>query len=185
MKKTTQASPGLYPLFQQRKTVSHTSKRRVKTNASTRIILNFVNANAPMTKDKPIQEQDVVLVLPGCQFSPLVGSKGVVQRSMPTGLAVVQFQTEKRWHDPDDLSSPYAAKSWLIPWKYLKVLDSAYGNSVGELEELLEQAQDDLVTCRSCLEMSEQLREMQEVQLQYLIEETDRLKLEIYRLKGF
>lgn len=136
-----------------------------------------------MTKDKPIQVEDVVLVLSGYPFAAIVGSKGVVQQSMQTGLAVVGFQQEKRWHDPSNLEV-YSAKSWLIPWKYLKVLDSAYGNSVAELEELLENLQDDLTVARSCITISEELREMQQEQISRMIVEIDMLKAEIYYLKG-
>jgi len=136
-----------------------------------------------MTNNKPVQVEDVVLVLSGYPFSAIVGSKGVVQQSMQTGLAVVYFQQEKRWHDPSNLEV-YSAKSWLIPWKYIKVLDSAYGNSLGELEQKLESLEDDLVVSKCCLELSEQLREMQHETIEKLKVEIDMLRAEIYYLKG-
>lgn len=102
---------------------------------------------------------------------------------MQTGLAVVYFQQEKRWHDPVNLEV-YSAKSWLIPWKYLKVLDSAYGNSLGELEQKLESLEDDLVVAKCCLELSEQLREVQHETIEKLKVEIDMLRAEIYYLKG-
>ena len=136
-----------------------------------------------MTKDKPIQVEDVVLVLSGYPFAAIVGSKGVVQQSMQTGLAVVGFQQEKRWHDPNNLEV-YSAKSWLIPWKYLKVLDSAYGNSVAELEELLENLQDDLTVARSCITISEEMREIQYEQIKKLVEDIDVLRKELYLARG-
>ena len=136
-----------------------------------------------MTKPLPVKELDVIEVLPGCLFPGLVYSKGIVRESLNFMSCVVEFPADKRSAD-GALMETFQGRYWCIPWKYLKVLDSAYGNSVAELEELLENLQDDLTVARSCITISEELREMQQEQISRMIVEIDMLKAEIYYLKG-
>lgn len=134
--------------------------------------------------DKPVNEQDVVEILSDCLWGTLVGSRGVVQQSFQYKQALVKFQSPRRWQNPYDLQEIIQCTDWLIDWKYIKVIDSAFGNSVAVLESQLEMLEDDLTTVRCCLSMSEEMRELQESQIEKMIIEIDQLKAEIYLLKG-
>lgn len=131
-----------------------------------------------------IKVQDVVEVLPGCIFSSLVYSTGVVVRSLNCRMAVVRFPQKKHWTDPKDLKNPYLSTDWLIPFNKLKVLDSPQDDHVGQLEEEILGLEADLVTVRSCLIVSEEMRDRQFDLIEKLVEENDVLKAEVYHLRN-
>ena len=131
-----------------------------------------------------IKVQDVVEVLPGCIFSSLVYSTGVVVQSLNCRMAVVRFSQKKHWTDPKDLKNPYLGTDWLIPFNKLKVLDSPHDTMLGNLEEEILGLESDLVTSRACLAVSEELREQQHDLIQKLVEEIDMLKAEVYHLRN-
>lgn len=132
-----------------------------------------------------IKQEDVVEVLPGCIFSSLVYSTGVVVQSLNCRMAVVRFSQKKHWTDPKDLKNPYLGTDWLIHFDKLKVLDSPHDTMLGNLEEEILGLEADLVTARSCLIVSEELREQQHDLIQKLVEEVDMLKAEVYHLRNF
>ena len=140
-----------------------------------------VSESETMTR---IKVQDVVEVLPGCIFSSLVYSTGVVVQSLNCRMAVVRFSQKKHWTDPKDLKNPYLSTDWLIPFNKLKVLDSPQDDHVGQLEEEILGLEADLVTVRSCLIVSEELREHQFDLIEKLVEENDVLKAEVYHLRN-
>ena len=131
-----------------------------------------------------IKAQDVVEVLPGCIFSSLVYSTGVVVQSLNCRMALVRFPQKKHWTDPKDLKNPYLGTDWLIPFNKLKVLDSPHDSRVGDLEEEILGLESDLVTSRSCLAVSEELREHQHDLIEKLVQEIDMLKAEVYHLRN-
>ncbi len=140
-----------------------------------------VNGSETMTR---IKAQDVVEVLPGCMFSSLVYSTGVVVQSLNCRMAVVRFSQKKHWTDPKDLKNPYLGTDWLIPFNKLKVLDSPQDDHVGQLEEEILGLEADLVTVRSCLIVSEEMRDRQFDLIEKLVQEVDTLKAEGYHLRN-
>ncbi len=131
-----------------------------------------------------IKVQDVVEVLPGCIFSSLVYSTGVVVQSLNCRMAVVRFPQKKHWTDPKDVKNPYLGTDWLIPFNKLKVLDSPHDTMLGNLEEEILGLESDLVTARACLIVSEELRERQHDLIEKLVQEIDMLKAEVYHLRN-
>ena len=135
-----------------------------------------------MTKQLPVKELDVIEVLPGCPFRGLVYSKGIVRESLNFMSCVVEFPTDKRSTD-GALMETFQGRYWCIPWKYLRVVESAYDDKVGTLEEEILGLEADLVVARSCIAISEELREHQAELIRKLVEDIDMLKAELYHLK--
>lgn len=131
-----------------------------------------------------IYPQDIVEVLPGCVFQSLVYSKGVVIQALYSGLAIVRFPQNKHWTDPENVKSPMLCPDWLIPFDKLKVLDSPRDNAIGDLEEEILGLEADLVTARSCLIVSEEMRDKQFDLIEKLVQEVDMLKAEVYHLRN-
>jgi len=136
-----------------------------------------------MTKPLPVKERDIVQILPGCPFSSLVHSKGIVRSSLGLMSCIVEFPTEKRSQDFDTMEV-LQGKFWCIHWKYLRVIESAYDDRLGELEHKIQDLEDNLVFSQSCLSMSEQLRDQQADLIERLVEELDILKAKVYHLSN-
>ena len=135
------------------------------------------------SKQLPMKELDVIEVLPGCPFPGLVYSKGIVRESLSFMSSVVEFPADKRSTD-GQLMETFQGRYWCIPWKYLRVVESAYDDKVCELMEELQTLEDDLMIARSCLVYSEEMREIQYEQIKKLVEDIDMLKAELYHLKS-
>ena len=131
-----------------------------------------------------IKQEDVVEVLPGCIFSSLVYSTGVAVQSLNCRMALVRFSQKKHWTDPKDLKNPYLGTDWLIPFDKLRVLDSPQDDYVGQLEEEILGLEADLVTVRSCLIVSEEMRDRQFDLIEKLVQEVDMLKSEVHHLRN-
>lgn len=136
-----------------------------------------------------IYNQDIVEILPGCVFQSLVYSRGVVIQALSSGMAIVRFSSSKhctvaRVGQFIDQSDRFECTDWLIPFDKLKVLDSPHDTRLGELEEEILGLEADLVTARSCLIVSEELREQQHDLIEKLVEDIDRLKAEVYHLRN-
>jgi len=136
-----------------------------------------------MTKPLPIKRGDTVEVLTGCRFSSLVQSKGIVIDSLSFMSCVVEFPTEKRSQDFDTMEV-LQSKFWCIHWKYLKVIESAYDDAIGELESKIQDLEDNLMFSQSCLAMSEELRDQQVDLIEKLVQELDVCKAKMYSLGG-
>ena len=137
-----------------------------------------------MTKEMPIQLLDTVEVLHGSLFPGLLYSKGIVRQTFYYGAALVEFAGIK-YSSNGQSNETFEGTMWCIPWKYLRVIESAYGDRIGYLEEEILGLEADLVTVRSCLIVSEELREQQHDLIQKLVEEVDMLKAEVYHLRNF
>ena len=135
------------------------------------------------SRQLPVKELDVIEVLPGCPFQGLVYSKGIVRESLSFMFCVVEFPADKRSKD-GNLMETFQGRYWCIPWKYLRVVESAYDDKVCELMEELQSLEDDLMIARSCLVYSEEMREIQYEQIKKLVEDIDMLKAELYHLKS-
>ena len=136
-----------------------------------------------MTKPLPVKELDVVEVLPGFPFPGLVYSKGIVRESLSFRSCVVEFPADKRSTD-GQIMETFQGYYWFIPWKYLRVVESAYDDKVCELMEELQSLEDDLMIARSCLVYSEEMREIQYEQIKKLVEDIDVLRKELYLARG-
>ena len=134
------------------------------------------------SRSLPVKELDVIEVLPGCPFQGLVYSKGIVRESLSFMFCVVEFPADKRSKD-GNLMETFQGRYWCIPWKYLRVVESAYDDKVCELMEELQSLEDDLMIARSCLVYSEEMREIQYEQIKKLVQDIDMLKAELYHLK--
>ena len=134
------------------------------------------------SRQLPVKELDVIEVLPGCPFPGLVYSKGIVRESSSFMSCVVEFPADKRSTD-GALMETFQGRYWYIPWKYLRVVESAYDDKVGTLEEEILGLEADLVVARSCIAISEELREQQADLIRKLVEDIDVLKAELYHLK--
>ena len=134
-------------------------------------------------KPLPVKTNDVVECLPGCPFQGLVYSKGIVRESLSFMSCVVEFPADKRSTDAA-LMETFQGRYWCIPWKYLRVVESAYDDKVCELMEELQTLEDDLMIARSCLVYSEEMREIQYEQIKKLVQDIDLLNAELYHLKS-
>ena len=135
------------------------------------------------SRQLPVKELDVIEVLPGCPFPGLVYSKGIVRQSLNFMSCVVEFPADKRSTD-GALMETFQGRYWCIPWKYLRVVESAYDDKIGQMEEEILGLEADLVVARSCIAISEELRENQAELIRELVEDIDILKAELYHLKS-
>ena len=135
------------------------------------------------SRQLPVKELDVIEVLPGCPFPGLVYSKGIVRESLNFMSCVVEFPSEKRSTDKA-LMETFQGRYWCIPWKYLRIVESAYDDKVGALEEEILGLEADLVVARSCIAISEELRENQAELIRKLVEDIDVLRKELYLARG-
>ena len=135
------------------------------------------------SKSLPVKELDVIEVLPGCPFQGLVYSKGIVRESLIFMFCVVEFPADKRSKD-GNLMETFQGRYWCIPWKYLRVVESAYDDKVGTLEEEILGLEADLVVTRSCIAISEELRDQQAELIRKLVQDIDVLRKELYLARG-
>ena len=135
------------------------------------------------SKQLPVKELDVIEVLPGCLFPGLAYSKGIVRESLSFMSCVVEFSAEK-YSSTGLPNETLQGRYWCIPWKYLRVVESAYDDKVCELMEELQSLEDDLMIARSCLTYSEEMREIQYEQIKKLVEDIDVLRKELYLARG-
>lgn len=135
------------------------------------------------SRQLPVKELDVIEVLPGCPFPGLVYSKGIVRESLSFMSCVVEFPADKRSTDKA-LMETFQGRYWYIPWKYLRVVESAYDDKVGVLEEEILGLEADLVVARSCIAISEELRDQQAELIRKLVEDIDVLRKELYLARG-
>ena len=147
------------------------------------------------SKPLPVKINDVVECLPGCPFPGLVYSEGIVRESLSFMFCVVEFPADKRStarSAADQRSSgkdgalveTFQGRYWCIPWKYLRVVESAYDDHVGTLEEEILGLEADLAVARSCIAISEELREHQAELIRKLVEDIDVLRKELYLARG-
>ncbi len=135
------------------------------------------------SRSLPVKELDVIEVLPGCPFPGLVYSKGIVREFLNFMSCVVEFPADKRSTD-GALMETFQGRYWCIPWKYLRVVESTYDDKVGVLEEEILGLEADLVVARSCIAISEELRDQQAELIRKLVEDIDVLRKELYLARG-
>ena len=131
-----------------------------------------------------IKLDDVVEVESNPFFPALVGSQGVVKQVLIGKQCLIEFPTKKRNANLDNLEEKFEDTQWILPCQYLLVLDSPYDDRCGILEEEILGLEADLVTARALLHVSEEMREHQFELIEKLVEDVDKLKAELYHLKG-
>ena len=131
-----------------------------------------------------IKLNDIVSVESNPFFPALVGSQGVVKQVLAGKQVLIQFP-KKQWNvDPKNIQEVFESTEWILPFQYLRVLDSPYDDRCGSLEEEILGLEADLVTARALLHVSEEMREHQFELIEKLVEDVDKLKAELYHLKG-
>lgn len=133
---------------------------------------------------KLIQNDDLVEVLFYPFFNDLTGARGVVIKSYDLKYAIVAFPTDRQCSDYEN-DEVLKGRHWFIPWKDLKVIDSPKDDKIGELENQLQDALEDLCVARACLTMSEEIREQQAELISKLIVDIDKLQKELYDSRGW
>ncbi len=131
-----------------------------------------------------IKLDDIVSVESNPFFPALVGSQGVVKQVLAGKQVLIQFPTKCRNVDPKNIQEVFESTEWILPFQCLRVLDSPYDDRCGILEEEILGLEADLVTARALLHVSEEMREHQFELIEKLIEDVDKLKAELYQLKG-
>lgn len=131
-----------------------------------------------------IKLDDIVSVESNPFFPALVGSQGVVKQVLAGKQVLIGFPTKCRNVDPKNIQEVFESTEWILPFQYLRVLDSPYDDRCGILEEEILGLEADLVTARALLHVSEEMREHQFELIEKLVEDVDKLKAELYHLKG-
>ena len=131
-----------------------------------------------------IKLDDIVSVESNSFFPALVGSQGVVKQVLAGKQVLIQFPKKQRNVYPEYLEEKFEAAEWILPFQYLRVLDSPYDDRCGILEEEILGLEADLVTARALLHVSEEMRGHQFELIERLVEDVDKLKAELYHLRG-
>ena len=131
-----------------------------------------------------IKLDDIVSVESNPFFPAIVGSQGVVKQVLACKQVIIQFPTKCRNVDPKNIQEVFESTEWILPFQYLRVLDSPYDDKMGLMEEEILGLEADLVTARALLHVSEEMREHQIELIEKLVEGVDKLKAELYHLKG-
>ena len=131
-----------------------------------------------------IKLDDIVSVESNSFFPALVGSQGVVKQVLACKQILIGFPTEHWNVDLKNLHEVFESTEWILPFQYLRVLDSPYDDRCGILEEEILGLEADLVTARALLHVSEEMRGHQFDLIEKLVEDVDKLKAELYHLRG-
>lgn len=131
-----------------------------------------------------IKLDDIVSIESNPFFPALVGSQGVVKQVLVGKQVLIQFPKKQRNVYPEYLEEQFEATEWILPFQYVRVLDSPYDDRCGILEEEILGLEADLVTARALLHVSEEMRGHQFDLIEKLVEDVDKLKAELYHLRG-
>ena len=77
------------------------------------------------------------------------------------------------------------ASHWFVPVKYIETSQVSNSNYLDELEMKVQDLEDSLTAARCCLEVSEQLRDELCRTNESLIEDIDKLRKDLYDLRGY
>lgn len=77
------------------------------------------------------------------------------------------------------------ASHWFVPVEYIETSQVSNSNYLDELEMKVQDLEDSLTAARCCLEVSEQLRDELCRTNESLIEEIDKLRKDLYDLRGY
>ena len=116
-------------------------------------------------------------------YKTLQGTEGVVKQIIDN-MVLVRYDVKQTAWDAER-NEVLAGTEWFFNAKYLEEIEIPKDSYTERLELKVQELEDDLVIARSVLEVSEELRELQEGTMRKLIEEIDRLKKDLYHLRGY
>lgn len=122
-------------------------------------------------KELMIKENDLVEVH-SSPYLPLNKSKGVVLQVFPyLKMVIVSFPLEVKLYEAD-VDETYTYDKWFLPYKNLKVIESATDYHESYINSLENQVQ----ALKDCVELLEALRERQSLFVQKLLDDIEELK---------
>ena len=116
-------------------------------------------------------------------YKTLQGTEGVVKKIIDN-MVLVRYDVKQTAWDAER-NEVLAGTEWFFNAKYLEEIEVPKDSYTERLELKVQDLEDDLVIARSVLEVSEELRELQEGTMRNLIEEIDKLKKDLYHLRGY
>lgn len=116
-------------------------------------------------------------------YKTLQGTEGVVKQIIDN-MVLVRYDVKQTAWDAER-NEVLAGTEWFFNAKYLEEIDSSKDSYTERLEVKVQELEDDLMITRSCLTMSEELREGQQTTIEKLIEEVDKLKRDLYHIRGY
>ena len=118
-------------------------------------------------------------------WAGLRGCEGVVVVQILESAVILELvdgvQTVLDKHTKEHLR----ASHWSVPVEYLETSQVSNSNYLDELEMKVQDLEDSLTAARCCLEVSEQLRDELCRTNESLIEEIDKLRKDLYHLRGY
>lgn len=130
-----------------------------------------------------ISLDSIVRVTERHPYKTLQGTEGVVKQIIDN-MVLVRYDVKQTAWDAER-NEVLAGTEWFFNAKYLEEIEIPKDSYTERLELKVQELEDDLVIARSVLEVSEELRELQEGTMRKLIEEIDRLKKDLYHLRGY
>ena len=116
-------------------------------------------------------------------YKTLQGTEGVVKQIIDN-MVLVRYDVKQTAWDAER-NEVLAGTEWFFNAKYLEEIESTKDSYTERLELKVQELEDDLMITRSCLTMSEELREGQQTTIEKLIEEVDKLKRDLYHIRGY
>ena len=116
-------------------------------------------------------------------YKTLQGTEGVVKQVIDN-MVLVRYDVKQTAWDAER-NEVLAGTEWFFNAKYLEEIEIPKDSYTERLELKVQELEDDLVIARSVLEVSEELRELQEGTMRKLIEEIDKLRKDLYDLRGY
>ena len=116
-------------------------------------------------------------------YKTLQGTEGVVKQIIDN-MVLVRYDVKQTAWDAER-NEVLAGTEWFFNARYLEEIEVRKDSYTERLEVKVQELEDDLMNTRSCLTMSEELREGQQTTIEKLIEEVDKLKRDLYHLRGY
>ncbi len=116
-------------------------------------------------------------------YKTLQGTEGVVKQVIDN-MVLVRYGVKQTAWDAER-NEVLAGTEWFFNAKYLEEIEFPKDSYAERLELKVQELDDDLMITRSCLTKSEELREGQQTTIEKLIEEVDKLKRDLYHIRGY
>ena len=130
-----------------------------------------------------ISLDSIVRVTERHPYKTLQGTEGVVKQIIDN-MVLVRYDVKQTAWDAER-NEVLAGTEWFFNAKYLEEIEIPKDSYTERLELKVQELEDDLVIARSVLEVSEQLRDELCRTNESLIEEIDKLRKDLYHLRGY
>ena len=130
-----------------------------------------------------ISLDSIVRVTERHPYKTLQGTEGVVKQIIDN-MVLVRYDVKQTAWDAER-NEVLAGTEWFFNAKYLEEIEIPKDSYTERLELKVQELEDDLVIARSVLEVSEQLRDELCRTNESLIEEIDKLRKDLYDLRGY